>query len=347
MEKAPKGQLVVIRQELYTYPVTVLEHPKWHHRHVYVNDIDVGRVWINPANREEYVYPPEVSLIYVRYDDQRFTSAGRQVDVMDLASLPIPYSRRVDLRNGLDSAGSRPEGRRRVDRGLWRQTAISLCGVSYTYQTAQQLTIGQVLATDIDTPFHWTSPAKTQLTNAPTWPTLVIPAQRPSGANWRDREDIVFLQGISSANWPLLLQAIEDRYLDEILSWKGHLPSVSTLRSLIRTNQQTYFDETTRPAIGQCFAEADAHYVAIGENLLFTIEHDGRVVYLVDSPEYGRAIYLFLAHEPALQWAERTIDYHTARASAFTYFNHTGAWNEVIRAAIEAAFAQLATESTS
>ena len=333
MERPPKGQLQVVSLEIVTRHVSVRPGKLGSEKQVWIDETRQGQVI------PDFVYPPQVSLIYVGYNDQRF-GQKRHRDCLYLASTEIPFLRAAGLNTplGLDSSGSHIPGKRRWRKNLWEPVTGTLGGVTYNFEMAKILEIGQILAKDTDTPFHWTSNSQTHLSNAPTWPTLIIPTRRPRGADWEEYEPIYFLQGISTINWPLLLLAVQGRYLDEILGWKGNLPSVLRLRAMINIANR---GAQILAKIGQCFDGAEAHYVAIGENFLFTLERAGKMVYIVDFPEYGHGLYLFTRREQAQQWTRRAINFATARALAFFYTNHVGAWETDLRQAINEAFASL------
>ena len=76
--------------------------------------------------------------------------------------------------------------------------------------------------------------------------------------------------------------------------------------------------------------------MAIGEILVFVLVPNaaGKSTFIVDSPEYGRALYIFNEREDAMAWAKRTIDRNEARRRARRVIIHTKDWEAALQAAI-------------
>ncbi len=90
--------------------------------------------------------------------------------------------------------------------------------------------------------------------------------------------------------------------------------------------------------IGQCFDDRRAKHVSIGESFVFSLRlHDEQELHIVDSPAYGRGLYIFDTFEDAKAWANRTIDHIEARKRASAIIVHNNSWRERMYAQLESA----------
>lgn len=153
---------------------------------------------------------------------------------------------------------------------------------------------------------------------------LKFPVERPYGHEWQstDNQKIKFVQGVSAENWGALLKSIHGLYHDEEIRTKEGVRN-----RLARALNIKKLKEKIREK-GQCFDGEHADAVSVGVNLIFTGMINGEESFVVDSPEYGHALYIFDTYADAHEWATRTIDYQEARKRARACIFHTINWRE-------------------
>jgi hypothetical protein len=100
-------------------------------------------------------------------------------------------------------------------------------------------------------------------------------------------------------------------------------------------------DRIRRIVDGQCFDpgtfdETQDVYVGVGEKLLFTGRVRGKKLFVVDSPDYGHALYVFGEEEEdaARDWANQNITWTQARDQAIARIVHIGDWQGRLQEAL-------------
>jgi hypothetical protein len=156
-----------------------------------------------------------------------------------------------------------------------------------------------------------------------------FPLKRPHGlANWNNWPRIKFARGISPENWKLFLKAILGLMMEDIVKIKD-------VRQRMRQVQKREHNRQRIRRVGQCFTGHKAiKRVAVGENLIFVLEKGGSQIFVVDSPEYARALYVFDDYKDAMAWASRSIGWQEARQRARLVRIHAGAWEKDIEVAL-------------
>jgi hypothetical protein len=148
-----------------------------------------------------------------------------------------------------------------------------------------------------------------------------FPLVRPSRSQWRYSK-IRFSMGITAGNWPLFLKAIIGLPVNEVVDLK----KTKARMGLIKRQQR---DAERRRRVGQCFTGHRAVCsVSVGENLVFTLQRADKLIYVVDSPEYARALYVFDDYGDAHAWASRAVNWREARKRARCVQIHRGNWKE-------------------
>jgi hypothetical protein len=154
---------------------------------------------------------------------------------------------------------------------------------------------------------------------------ISFPLIRPRGLKrWEQQNnEIRFASEISEKNWLLFLKAIMG------LHFNKEVTDLSFLRERMKRIKKKEvvarkLDKLIKK--GQCFDGKNMKTVSIGGNLIFTTAYKGEELHVVDSPEYGRAMYVFDDYNIAHAWATRRINFREARALALTRVNHIGEW---------------------
>jgi hypothetical protein len=162
---------------------------------------------------------------------------------------------------------------------------------------------------------------------------LAFPVERPNGiGGWNDWYKIRFASGITAINWPVLLRAIEDKYFDQINTNERLRQMVSTRKTIER--DPGLVDRVKRALLaGSCFegqnfdVEFDVE-VCVGARLLFTGRIGGKKIWIVDSPNYGHAMYVFDQEDPARFFANYQISAAEALEDAIARVIHSKGWEQ-------------------
>lgn len=162
---------------------------------------------------------------------------------------------------------------------------------------------------------------------------LAFPIERPSGiAGWNDWHKIHFASGITAINWPVLLRAIEDKYFDQINTNDRLRQMVSTRKTIER--DPGLVDRVKRALLaGSCFegqnfdTEFDVE-VCVGARLLFSGRVGGKKIWIVDSPNYGHAMYVFDKEDSARFFANYQISSSEAQEDAIARVIHSDGWEQ-------------------
>lgn len=284
---------IVLRKELVS-----VETPKRKVTpRVYVNARPVGMI------EKNLEYPKEVEVVTL------FVDTGKpKYEVYELASHSIPY--RVFVRTHWSQFYQGWQGHSDHKRKF--QTRIAPAGVKIYWRIAKNLHNRVV---GYDYPFRLEGGLMTNY-------KIAFPLRRPTQKEWKDWKHIRFAQKISSKNWILFLKAIRGLHLKDVLETEKLRERMHRIKNLEDRAKKI------RNKIGQCYDGRYARAVAIGENLVFIVPTPKRKIYLVDSPEPMRALYIFERYRDAYDWASRRIGYQEARARAETYFWHAGDWRK-------------------
>jgi hypothetical protein len=153
-----------------------------------------------------------------------------------------------------------------------------------------------------------------------------VPVRRPERDEWARYPDLAPLKAIAEADWQLVLDVLEDNYLDEII-W----PEVR--KAVTREKQERATTEKVRQRLEEMAARFYTGpfitKVAVGRDFIFTVETIiGKPLFVVDTPRYGHALYIFLNYTDARAWVARQITVAEARSRAAIVIMHTETWNE-------------------
>lgn len=196
-------------------------------------------------------------------------------------------------------------------------------GTVINYEQALHLKVGQVVRKSMPLQL-----VRCRITDG----DYVFPLARPFGEEWRDYSRIRFAQGITAGNWLLFLKAIIGQYVQDVIEIKQVRHRMQSIR---KQQLQQQRDQECKRQLGQCFAGHKAiRSVSIGKNLLFTLQKEDTLTYVVDSPEYANALYVFDDHGDAHAWASRAISWREARERARLVRIHRGDWKEQVNLAL-------------
>ncbi len=196
----------------------------------------------------------------------------------------------------------------------FRAMKVKIGNVSFRFKATRHLTVGQVVNQNQRRVFRLMD---RRVSNG----RLSFPLTRPHGSEWSYHSDIAFTKEIKKENWRLFLQAICGLYFQRVILMESARQRMDGIKRVRRLTAQR------GPLVkGQCFDGDRFTTVAIGNNLLFTGRRQGRMIHVVDSPEYGRAMYVFNEQDHAHDWAARRIDFREARRRAIACIIHTGGW---------------------
>ena len=160
-----------------------------------------------------------------------------------------------------------------------------------------------------------------------------FPPRRPERSEWNSLyRDIHFAIEIRKENWSLFIRAIVGKYFGEINSNERVKALVCRRRLLERSSERIQ-------KAGACFDASTFDLntdieVGIGERLLFKGYKNGKMIFAVDSPNYGNGLYFFHKEEPAREWANGEIDFHEARKKAARFIVHSKNWEDRAKLAI-------------
>lgn len=158
-----------------------------------------------------------------------------------------------------------------------------------------------------------------------------FPLARPFRSEWR-YSGIRFAKGITADNWSLFLKAVIGLPVRDVIGKERVQNQVIGRMRMVRRREK---DRERKRRIGQCFTGHKAvSSVSIGKNLIFTLQRDDVLAYVVDSPEYASALYVFDSYEDAHDWASRAIGWREARERARLFRVHRGNWKEEIDAVL-------------
>jgi hypothetical protein len=318
----PRPRLQVTKVEKKHVRITITVRPPlgMSHRNRTIKDFQIrvdGAELGHPVHLpiSTKTYPPSVDVVIVHLSDG---SKKR------LASKEIPYLLPAHFRRFRHE-----EPFRQRSPYVYASAAEQIGERQYSYHEATQLKPGDVVAWD--RPFVRDESAEV-LTNG----DLIIPFRRPKGrAEWSRWSRIASLQSVTEANWPLLLEVVEGLYAEDVLNTEQlnrqlaerKRKSPESARAQRRLADLLY---------GQCYDGERAREVTLGGNLIFALRlRNGQTIHLVDSPEYGRGLYVFQSERDAKSWATRAIDYVEARKRAITFIRHSGDWRQRLRNVLE------------
>jgi hypothetical protein len=310
---------------------------------VSTSDKKLGRP-VDYFDKDDYIasrqYPTQVTVIHLTIDGEKYSIASDSIPttegcVEDRCYLAQPGTSRRP--QALYHNWCRKHGWWTADmvrRGGETKTALERAGmqnafpsrivvkgVTLSFRAANLLRVGDELPRREPRVFHF-SPARLVVTNG----DICVPLERPHGAEWRHERNLPIssLKGISKGNWSGMIKVLMGLECD------GAIPTLSVIRSKKKKlDQDRKMAGRIRKLLkGQCFRSSNAKAVAIGTNLLFTLKDGERTIFAVDSPEYGRALYLFESRSVAFDWASRRITVTEARKAAFARFVHAGKWED-------------------
>jgi hypothetical protein len=205
---------------------------------------------------------------------------------------------------------------------LYLPTKAEIGERTYAYDMARHLQPGQVV--------EWEQPFRSDLVRrVVTNGEVEIPFRRPRDrAEWSLWPKIAPLKGINECNWALMLEVVVGLYLDEVLDLVRLNQRIAVARRRQQEQEEVCkcLDQLLQ---GQCYDVAAATSVSVGENLIFSLTLEkGERRHLVDSPEYGRGLYVFYRYEDAHAWASRAIDFKEVRQRALAFIPHREGWRE-------------------
>jgi hypothetical protein len=199
---------------------------------------------------------------------------------------------------------------------------VKINGLSLSYKAVAQLKKGMVI--DRQQAFHLMS---RKISDGKRSFPLIRPYRSTA---WKEHHDIQFAQQVPPSCWLLFLQAICGMYFDQVLHMSTDAKS---LKQVVRA-KKTITELKLHSLKGECYKNSDMQFVAIGANLLFTAINDSGKYYIVDSPEYGRGLYVFDDYQSAYDWATRKIKFREARKLARAFIPHVGKWDERVDAVL-------------
>lgn len=279
-------------------------------------------------------YPSSVRLITIQtINGQNFQVGDQPIVVNQWHKEPNIYSFRRS-RSGNTWRDIVEEGKFYTTQKSAIETIIWVNGVDVSFELAQTFKIGDFFPLP-DEKFRWVNDRKDRwwVTNG----NLYFPLERPNGKDeWEEFHHIAFAKAIRPENWKRLLWCVVGLELKEVLEL---IPEDKPNRALIIFERAKRQAEETASASrvvpeGSCFRDnGSMQAVSIGENLIFCGS-----MFLVDSPNYGTALYVFKRYKDAYAWATKQISWREARGKAVAHFNHTGTWEEKIQSLLKIAY---------
>ena len=288
---------------------TKKEYYRHSHRKLYLDGEYLG--WACKGES----YPNQITIITIH------TSDGQQYTV---ASNNLPYFLW------------------RKSYGVWSKkpkwlfcTWAKLFGKKFTYQDALRMKVGTMLQLDPsklgNQEYAFRHVGYGHVSNG----QIIFPPERPRGGQWRSKmwKSIAFAQPISADNWQLFLDSIIGKFFAgvNIPQIKEQIREAKRAARLLKRNASRIMEVQ-----GQCFNGENFQAVAIGEKLLFMGEFNGQPRFVVDSPNYGHALYVFDSESVARQWACKEISFKEARLKSKACVIHRDGWEEKTAQALAA-----------
>jgi hypothetical protein len=301
----PGKSLVVVSIHIYTVTVAVKRNDSGYHR-LYIDDKEVGSPdW-------DTVYPPTAEMATVKL------SFGREKHVL---SAPLPCWR------------YNPVSRKRYKVDQVFPTALTWELSLYpsiqkvgqlAFEDLQSLSAGDCIMQGIDWPFM--KQADGSVTNN----VISFPPTRPYQGMFSCKGKLLNFGYVSTTNWPLLLDVIEGKYLSEILK---HAQVTKWIEKREHEKRQQALKEKI---VGACYKGSDFDgdfevEVGFGKRLILSGHIRGTLLHIVDSPDYGTALYIFSRLTDARAWAAGSMDWRTAKQRSVARIPHNVNWEEKVR----------------
>ncbi len=297
----PTYFITVTKVERTTKSVVLKKENRKHsHKKLYLDGEYLGWAYNEP-------YPKSITILTIH------TSDGKQYTV---ASAELDY---FWWRKSYD--------------GWWKDskwmfnTQVKLYGRKITYQDALNLRIGTMLQLDPSKLGRKEYPFRHIGYGYVSNGMIIFPPERPRGGQWRSKiwKSIAFAQPIKAENWQFFLDSIIGKFFAgvNIPQIKEQISEAKRAARLLKRNASKIM------AIqGHCFNGDNFKAVAIGEKLLFLGEFNGQPRFVVDSPNYGHALYVFDSENIARQWACKEISFKEARLKSKACVIHRDGWEE-------------------
>lgn len=132
-------------------------------------------------------------------------------------------------------------------------------------------------------------------------------------------------QGVSNPTVPEILEEMGFT-VGELIAWFDDSKGSETNQALFikRSRQDT-------PKYGECFMDQRFYVISSSKKrAIFTNGH----VYIVDSPLYGHALYIFDNYNSALEWAENKIPFKEAKEKSLLRVIHSKNWKTLVAEAL-------------
>lgn len=131
-------------------------------------------------------------------------------------------------------------------------------------------------------------------------------------------------QGINNPTVPEILEKMGFT-VGELVGWFDALKGYETNQIFVKGKRQT------TPKYGECFMDQRFYVISSSKKrAIFT----NRRVYLVDTPLYGHALYIFNDYNSALEWAENRISFKQAKDKALLRVIHSKNWKTLVEKAL-------------
>lgn len=151
------------------------------------------------------------------------------------------------------------------------------------------------------------------------------PKPTPGWVNYKEAIASLERQGIDNPTVPEILTEMGFT-VGELTGWFDDSKGSEYNQSMFikKRRQDT-------PKYGECFM--DQRFYVISSSKKRAIFTNGRV-YIVDTPLYGHALYIFDDYNSALEWAENKIPFKEAKEKALLRVVHTKGWKALIAEAL-------------
>lgn len=206
--------------------------------------------------------------------------------------------------------------------------------IGLEYKDVENLEIGDLLGENYRFAFYWTNiDGQRVLTNG----VINFPEKRPSANEWKNYKNINFAKFIPASAWGTMLSSIEGCfYSGKTADGKSFVKdSIEVFkqkeRARVCLERRGFIPE------GQCIDNKifeDTTTVEVGKRILFRTNFGGKPIFMVDSPEYGHALYFFEDSSSASDFANGRITPSEARSVAHRVV-HSGDWRNRTRVLVE------------
>ena len=160
---------------------------------------------------------------------------------------------------------------------------------------------------------------------------VILPFKRPYGPAWNKRScRINFASSVKPAGWERFLELIIGMEYWDIDNWKK-IRKITQRRPPFSRNASTA--QRVAKFKKECFDGKDCEVADSfsNGNLIYRVKANEEELFIMESPNYATALYIFDNLDAAKNWASRNVQMKEARKSALKVLVHQGNWQKKLQ----------------